>query len=489
LTETYSDNVELSPINQQSSMVSQLFVGLDGTFKSREIDISFSGTNTTAAYSHDSDLNDNYQAANLDAMFSLWRDGPQLLAASSLSNISQNSANNSLSDLISGDTIQQKVHSAGIQYQTANSAHDFSGRLIYSLTETEDGIGESKGYTANIDSKNGNGARNAFWSLSGQYSDRENSDSSGTSYTVDTQIGAITSFKLNPFIRFYNEDISGSAFNSNRITNNSWGPGLRWQASEHFYLDVSYNYVSDKADSDNYVAASIKWQPSQRTSLIAGYDKRFFGNSYNLDLSHRTKRLTKDITYEESIEIYERYKFEAVDVGEFWCPVGVPFEGNSCFPSAEPPSDTSNFNLVPLSRLEPVTSNGFTLNKSLAWNSTLALSRTTFVFTIASREQEDLETGVINDNLDVNLSANRTLSPRSSVKLLTSYKEAVFDKNFTPDDPQQEDTYKTLSATYNRDLVSSLSAYFTLQYLDRQSSLATLTYDEVRAYINITKDF
>ncbi len=489
LTETYSNNVELTPVNHQSSVVSQLIAGLEAKFKSREVDFSFSGTETYAAYSHNSDLNDDYQTVSVDGLFSLWRDGPKLIATSRLTNISQNNANNSLADLVSGDTVQQRVHSAGFQYQTANSSHNFNSSIIYNLTETEDSIGESEGYTANLNSENGNAARHIFWQLSGQYSDQENTNSTGTNYNIEAQVGTITSFKLNPFLRFYDEDISGTALGGNQTTTRSWGPGIRWQASDHFYLDVSYNYVEDKTASDDYIAANINWQPSQRTSLVAGYNKRFFGDSYNLNFSHQTKRLTNKISYHETIEIYDRDSFQEVGLGEFWCPIGGPFDANSCFPSSQPPSDTTGFILVPLTGLEPVESNEFSINKRLAWNSTLALSRTTFAVDITTRERESLTTGIIDDNFDISLSATRKLSPRSSLKLLASYREAIFDKNFSPTQARQEDKYKTVSTTYNRGLASSLSAYFTLQYLERESNQATLTYDEVRAYINITKDF
>jgi uncharacterized protein (PEP-CTERM system associated) len=56
-------------------------------------------------------------------------------------------------------------------------------------------------------------------------------------------------------------------------------------------------------------------------------------------------------------------------------------------------------------------------------------------------------------------------------------------------DSKQEDTYKTISAIYNKSLASSLSGYLTIQYLDRESSQFDRSYDEIRAYINITKDF
>jgi len=489
MTETYTNNVELTPSAHQSSLVSQLIAGIDTTFKSREVDFSFSGTQTYAAYSHNSDLNDDYQTANIEGLFTLWRDGPKFIATSSLANISKNNANNSLADLVSGDTVQQKHYSSGLQYQKSNSSHNFAGSVIYSLTEAEDNIGESKGYTANISSKNGNGARNVFWQLTGQYTDRQNGNTDGTNYNIEAQIGAITSFKLSPFLRFYDEDITGTAAGTNQTTTRSWGPGIRWQASDHFYIDVSYNYVKDKAASDDYIVTNINWQPSQRTSLIAGYNQRFFGDSYNLDFSHKTKRLSNKISYHETIEIFDRDSFQEVDLGDFWCPIGDPFNAGSCFSSSQPPNDTSGFILVPFSGLEPVKNNEFSLNKRLAWNTTLTLSRTSFAFDIVTRERESLSSGIVDDNIDVSLSATRTLSPRSSLRLLTSYSEVVFDKNFSPTTPRQEDIYKTVSATYNKSLASSLSTYFTLQYLERESSQAIYTYEEIRAYINITKDF
>jgi uncharacterized protein (PEP-CTERM system associated) len=490
LTETYSNNVELTAFNPHSSVVSQIIAGLNTTYKSREVDFSFSGSETYATYSHNSKLNNDYQTAQMDGLFSLWRDGPKLVASSQISNVNQNNTDNSLADLVSGDTMQRRSHSVGLQYQTATSSHNFSSGIVYSLTETEDNIGESKGYTTNINSQNGNSARHVFWQVSGLYSDRTNVNSTGTNYNLDAQIGAITAFKLNPFIRVYREDITGTAAGTRQNNTNSWGPGLRWQASDHFYIDVSYNFVEDKIASDDYVNTNINWQPSQRTSLVAGYSQRFFGDSYNLNFYHQTKRLTNTISYDETIEVYDRDSFKEITLGEIWCPVDGPFNASSCFPASQPPSDTNGFILVPIIGLAPVESNEFSLNKRLAWSSTLALSRTTFTVNIATREREGLSTGSLNDNFDISLSATRKLSPKSNLKFLVSYRESTFGTSSdTVVGAKQDDTYKSISATYNKSLESSLSGYFTVKYLDRESTQLDRSYDEVRAYINITKDF
>ena len=80
-------------------------------------------------------------------------------------------------------------------------------------------------------------------------------------------------------------------------------------------FDISYNYVAeDNTTSDDYVAAAIEWIPSARTSLAAGYSQRFFGKSYNLDLQHSSRRFSNTITYDETLEAFDRNNYQQVDL-------------------------------------------------------------------------------------------------------------------------------------------------------------------------------
>ncbi len=487
LTETYTDNVELNRLNKQSSLVSQFIIGADANYSSNKLQFSFAGTETLAGYSHNSELNDDYQTLNANASYSLWQKKLQVIASSSFTNVSQNNSNNSLADLVSGDTVQQRNHSAGFQFNTANSDYSLSSSLIYSLVETEDNIGESNGYTALINSVNGNAARYVFWQIDGSFSNRDNNGFTSENYQLETKIGAITPYKLNPFIRIYNERVTGTAAGSNPDTIPSWGPGFRYQAAKHLIIDVSYNYIRDDSQaSDDYIAADIDWQPSSRTSLKAGYSKRFFGDSYELDFSHRTRRLTNSIAYHETIEVFDRNNFQA-ESNNVWCPitaVGI----DDCLPLGETPSDTTGYISVPVSSLEPVEDNAYSLNKRLAWTSTLALARTTFTLNLSNRDRESLSSGIIDNYFAGRFTITRRMSARSDITVYIDYNKNVFDKD-SPEGPRQEDIYKTLSTTYNRSLASSLNAFLTLQYLDRQSNFERFTYTEARASINLTKDF
>ncbi|MCP4324112.1 MAG: TIGR03016 family PEP-CTERM system-associated outer membrane protein, partial [Alteromonadales bacterium] len=482
LTETYTNNIELSQLDKQSSLVSQLIIGADANFTSKKLQFSFAGTETLAGYSHNSELNDDYQTLQASTSYSIWQDKLQAIASSSIANISKNDAGNSLADLVSGDTVQQQNHSAGIEFNSNNSDYSLFSSLVYSLTETEDNIGESEGFSAQVNSKNGNAARLFFWSIDGSFSNRKNDsyanpNQSLTSenYRVETKLGIITPFKLNPFVRLYNERVTGTAAGSNPDAIPSWGPGLRYQAAKHFIIDLSYNYVSDTTEaSEYYIAADIDWQLSPRTSLKAGYSKRFFGDSYNIDFTHQSRRLTNTLSYNESIEVFDRNNFQQVD-GEIWCPsdaAGI----DDCLPLGESPDDTTDYTNVPITSLELVEDNEFSLNRRLSWQSQLTLARTTFTFDLSGRERESLSTNIIDNYLDARFTITRRMSSRSDVTMYVSYNKNTFDKD-RPEGARQEDVYKRFSATYNKSLASSLKAFFTLQYIDRQSNIERYTYN------------
>ena len=493
LEETFTDNVELTTIDQTSSFVTQTILGLDAEYKSRVASLSFSGTNSYAFYSHDSEINDNFFTLDADGQYLILNNGLAIVADAKISNIARNNASNGLADLVSGNTIQAENYSTGLQYNTGNSSYTLDSSIIYNINRYEDGLGEYNGATANFNTANGNNSRFLFWQLAANFSTKSQDFSgearTGKQYRLNTQLGFITAYKINPFLRFYDEDISGDFINQNRATTSSWGPGIRWLASPHLYIDVSYNYVTDETISDDYIATSIAWEPSSRTSVSAGYSQRFFGDTYNLDIKHKTKRLINAVSYNESLQVFDRNNFQPVPLGVFWCPSNNPVESvSSCFVSSEPPSNPTEFQLVALSSLEPLESNEFSLNKRFSWSSQLQLARTSFTMDTSASRREGLETKIVNDNLSASFTIKRKISGRSDLTFLARFNYLIFDKE-NPEGSRQEDYYRTISATYTKQLASSLSTNFTLQHINRGSNVEQYTYDEVRAIINITKDF
>lgn len=457
--ETYTNNIDLTITDPTSTFVTKAIIDFGVKYQSRLTDFSFSGVNTRLFFSHDSDLNDNYLVLNADGQYNIWAGGPAVFATANVRNVNRNSANNGLADLISGDTVQAENYSTGLLYNITNSSYSIKSSLSFDMNRYEDGLGEYDGFSTTLNAKNGNNARITFWEFDGDFSTRSQDFSgetrTGDQYKVSAKLGLITSFDINPFIRFYDEDFSGDFGNQSQQTTASWGPGLRWLVSPHLTLDVTYNYVSDNTISDDYISALIQWEPSARTSLSASYSKRFFGNSYNIRLQHRTKRLTNTVTYDETLEVFDRNNFEQVGLG---------------------------------SNLEPVESSEFSLYRRLRWTSALQLARTTFTINTYATRREELENDVIDDTLGVSFAINRKISRKSNLSLLAKYDSLIFDKN-NPLGSGQEDKYTTISTTYSKDIAASLSTQFTLQNVDRNSDVDQFSYNEFRAIINVTKEF
>jgi uncharacterized protein (PEP-CTERM system associated) len=459
IDETYTDNVELTIADQTNSFVTQAIAGLSADYKSRLTNLNFNGTKSYAMYSHNSDLNNDFRTLNANGEYSLGASGPKIVASANIANVSRNNADNSLADLVSGDTIETQNYSTGLLYNFGNSSYSVNSSIDFNINRTEDSIGESNGLNAQLGTINGNNARHVYWEMSASYNKRKqdlenNISNNGENYTIDALVGAINRFNFNPFIRFYDEDIKGSGVSQNTQTTSSWGPGIRWLASPHVIIDLSYNFVVDETVSDDYLDVSLQWEPSARTSLKAGYSQRFFGNTYNLDFQHRTRRLTNTLAYTEELTVFDRENYQEVT-----------------------PDD-----------IELVESNEFSLNRRFSWSSQLKLSRTSFLFYTSASERETLESKVIDDRLEASFTISRTTSPKSTFSLSAKYNYSIFDKD-NPEGARQEDKYKTYSASYNRILASSLSSNFTIQHVTRDSTSFEYNYDELRAVINIRKDF
>jgi len=487
--ETYSNNVGLDRNNKISSYVNQLALGLNTEFKSRLTKFSFKSSTTYVSYSHDHNLDDYFNNLAAKLRYNLGTNGPVFTANASISNQSRNSAVNSLADLVSGDTVEIKTYQSGIEYNIDNSDFIIESLFEYEWREAEDNIGTSNGYNAIFNTQNGNTARHFLWQWRSNYRQRENHNLTGNIYRVEAITGIITRFHFNPFIRFFDEDTSGSIAGNNNTNSTSWGPGFRWQISSHFYLDLSYNYVSDKTQSDNYIATEINWQPSARTSLVANYSKRFFGESYGLNFSHKLRRLTNTISYVEKVEAFDRNSYQQISLGDFWCPIGANISDDlsHCFVNNNDIIDFTTYQLVTLFDQQLIESNEFSLNKRLKWLSTLQLARTTFTLNIFHYNRESLTTGRIEKTNTASFIALRHISPKSDLDISFNFNHRQF--NSQNQSLGQEDYYRTVSSTYTRKLARTLSTNISLKYLNRTSTLASRTYTEARASINIKKEF
>lgn len=492
--ETYTDNVRLTPVNEESSLVSQAKLLIESSYEAQHTSFNFGSESTYAFYSHDHELDSDYHNLNSDFRFQLWPNGITLTGSAVIANQSQNSSRNALADIVSADTVRVETYNGGIEYRVHNSDFIFNSGIGYQITESEDDIGNREGVVAQFDSNNGAAARYIFWDIEHKYQELKNDNNDGELTESEVKIGFITDIKVNPFIRYYDESNKGNVNSANRaIESDSYGAGIRWLVSPRLYIDASYNKpIGDSLDLDGneqkeYVNALIKWQPSSRTSLEASFSERFYGDSYGLDFSHRNKRLTNNITYSESVQTLTRNNYVPEVIGLFWCPANTTINSIAdCLVQNGDNIIPENYQLSSLSQFNLVEDNVFSLNKDLSWRSELELPRTSFILDAGIEKRENLDNRIKDENSKVSFSVSRKISGKSNLNLVLSYTRT----NLQLDTPQErKDQYRRYKISYQKSLNSKLSFDVELSYLDRSSSDLTLNYEEGRVSAKITKGF
>ena len=311
----------------------------------------------------------------------------------------------------------------------------------------------------------------------------------------------ITDYKINPFIRYYNEDNSGNITNPNRtIESSSYGLGLRWLISPRLYLDTSYNKpIGNKLDLDGnaqkeYINAEITWQPSSRTRLEASFSERFYGDSYGLNFTHRNRRLINTVSYIEDIQTLTRNNFSANIIGYYFCPSSsisstedcILEDGTNIFPDNPSDPDNPGYQIFPIQDFILVEDNVFSLNKTLTWNSTLALARTTITLNVNRQKRDNLETRIKDETSAASLNFKRDISSRSNLSLDLSYTETNLQIDT---ELERIDRYRRYQIAYQKSLNSALLVNLAISYLDRNSNSSILNYQEGRVSAKITKGF
>jgi uncharacterized protein (PEP-CTERM system associated) len=493
IDETYSNNVNLSLSDEISSLVSQTGIELETVFSSKKLAFSLSSTSLYAMYSHDHDTDNDYHTLDSNFRLKLAPNGLALIGSAAISNQSRNSSSNALADIVSGDTVRIENYASGLEYIINNRTLVLNSNIQYQTIASEDNIGERDGFSASLTSKNSSSARNIYWDASSNFSDYTNQGRDGKTFRGEIKIGLITRYKMTPFLRYYDETNEGASSNNNSSTeSDSYGAGFRWLVTQKFHFDVSYNAPTgnqldiDGKEQDDYTAATIRWEPNQRTRLEASYGQRFYGESYNLDFTHRSRKLTNRITYNEDVRTFTRTNYEATVLGDYWCPPGGSFNESSCFVTDNSTINIDDYQLIPLNDFTLVEDEDLSLHKEFSWSSRLELSRTSFNFLLSRIRRENLNTRVEDEDKRATFGILRKVSGNSTLQLSFGYS----DNHYSLDqEEERQDRYRRYSVEYDKSLNSRLTVKIGLSRVNRGSTAQSLNYEEDRIYLKVSKGF
>jgi len=493
IDETYSDNVNLSINNKVSSLVSQIGFDLNTLYSSKNLELNFSSKSMYAMYSHNHDLDNDFHTLDTNFRLKLAPKGLVLIGNAGITNQAKNTSINTLADIVSRDTVSVQNYSTGLEYSIDNSDFLINSRVQYRLTQSEDNIGERKGYSIGFVSTNGSSARHVFWEARTGYSDNTNQGQDGTFYTGEIKFGLITPYKITPFIRYYEENNEGDLIdNSSSIESNSFGGGLRWLISSKLLLDISHNKPTgtqlglDGKEQEDYNAVSIQWVPSQRTDFKFDYGQRFYGESFGLNFTHKNKRLTNKITYIEDVRAFTRNNYQAVEQGSYWCPQGEILDVSGCFIGNNENINFDDYQLASFNDFILVEDLALSLNKQLSWSSELQLSRTSFIISLSSLSRENLNTRIEDKNQGAAFTIKRKVSGKSNIQLNINYNNNHFARN---QENERQDRYRSYSIEYDKSLNSELTFTLGISHLNRSSTEQSFSYKEDRITLNISKGF
>ncbi|WP_165314145.1 TIGR03016 family PEP-CTERM system-associated outer membrane protein [Vibrio ziniensis] len=446
---TYTDNVDLTASNEQTSEIASFIAGLDIQSTGNDGNASLSYSMEQLYYSNNSDKNGLFHDLKLTAdkgLFDQNRFRGNISA--SISNIASDITNNASSDIVNGNTVESREATVGFSYQTNPAGMvDLNASIYGSVKDYKDNVGNNHSYKGNINFTQGQDIKRYFWTTKYTYQKTiGHSDTNDTeSMQLDQEIGLQPIHSLSPYLHLYYEDYSGQTA-SDSADSSSWGPGIKYYIDRYSYLSLGYEFSLDDDNSDHW-RGSVVLQPSDRTNLQFEYTRRFYGDAYNLSLTHSNRRWTNTISYTEEVTNYDRDLY---------------IEGN---------------------RIEDLS-----ITKKLAWKSVLELRRTTFNLEIDADNQKAINT--LSDDTDVDtysseLSLNHHLSRKTSFKPSFLYEYYTFQ---TAGDTYQKDYYRKLSLELKHDFTKDFNASLEFSYKNRSSSNVDREYQENRVYLNVRKE-
>lgn len=192
------------------------------------------------------------------------------------------------------------------------------------------------------------------------------------------------------------------------------------------YDDYDYEAVGG-ANGGRGGTVGLRWTPSRRTSVQASAGHRYYGPSRSLNLQHRSRRSTWNLSYDDSV-MTMRDNFLLAGTPSQVAPAGLGDLFNPGFP---PPATTPVTTPLPTANLN-FFSNRYSLQKQLRASVALRASRSSATVSLFKVRREALSVrdddsailgspvNRINDNIDqlgMIVALTYRLSPRSNVLL------------------------------------------------------------------------
>ncbi len=389
LNERYSDNIALSSTNPEASFLTEIRPGFllssQGGRGRFSVDYGLQGL----LYSHDS---------------------------------AANTVNNQLSATLKSDWLDDRFFidaDARITQQNTNTTGR-TGTGNYNLTNNRSET-RAASFAPSWKSRFGNRANlDARWQIT--FADSDNAAlSSATGNNMSLGLASGSEFNRIPWNLDYRMQTSDGTTNGNR--NSSLSGSLGYIVSPKTRLNLTVGSDSNNGTTSSFNQASgmywnlgVNWAPTNRTSLSATAGKRYNGNSYALNLTHRTRKTTWALRYSEDVSDAFALVSSAAVVDVYQCNgVRVAVVAGASAPTCDSGAPLLLLRGYNATLRQPV--NSFNLNKTWSGTATYKTGKSLFSIILDKSRRELLASNDSDDTYSLAGSWNFRFGPRLSSTL------------------------------------------------------------------------
>ncbi|WP_102797850.1 hypothetical protein [Bowmanella denitrificans] len=435
-----------------------------------------------------SELDKSFTDVNFNSNLGLWDERIQFNAQSSRSHRASFAGDAGLTDPILNAEELSTVQSNSASLAFTPKRPDYVGVDLFAQAgeSRADNSPNSFGSDGELNSDNlnftariyqGHEVKQVYWNLSGSHQDTKRSNLEDfTRRSLQGRIGVAIYNDWHLIAvgsDFDNEGVT-SGTGSNNVNSQSYGAGLEWRRNNGRYIGVTYNKFKQRDNESNYIGVDLSWPFSSRTSVQASYDKRFFGDNYNLSLNHNNRTWRTRLGYNKGLTSYSQLQLVPGDPLVLVCPQGS-LDGSGCFfpdsPTYEPKPDEVQVN-IPTVRQE--LTDEIIVRENAYFNLGYNRSKLLVNLNYSYGYMDYLESNRLQRNRTVQLSATYKLGARTDLKLASSYART---DNIAGSYGQE---VRNHSVTLDRKVSKEANLALTLRYLEREAESASRSLEDTR---------
>ncbi|MCG8380411.1 MAG: TIGR03016 family PEP-CTERM system-associated outer membrane protein [Proteobacteria bacterium] len=314
----------------------------------------------------------------------------------------------------------------------------------------------------------------AFFEAGFDFNEIVSDNNDSTSETIDLSLEHGTMFnRILWDVHFSDKTIENDSGGQKTIFRNLTG-NLRYLLTRKFALTASLGYDDNEFQSSDSVSgilwnAGAEWNPSRRTSLAGSIGRRFFGTDYNMQISHFTKKMRFQFSFDQTPEttrssLLNQQTFNLRD--EFGEVITDPDTG---LPAS-------------LDVLTPRQVNEVLVNRNLEFVTSYNHKKTSMNFVVFFNQRDFQLTEDTENSYGARFSWNWRFSPTLSSNMALSH---------NIQEPRQggksNQTFLDLGIT--KRLTREIRVNGGLAYAIRDTESTGGNYKETRAFVGLTKDF